>query len=211
MGPSVSFPLALGIAQKLPVRNSWELIIKKLPIPLPIFYYLALLKEVLANTGYLSRAHGTSKRGKGVQHRGALLLKASREFSVIFRVSFWINILIQKRPRLANNFWEVLGTISLLSVTPPPFSKYSAIGGHEPLEPLRAHTGCHNSCTFLCSLCSRECLPWRQRPSESKRHRDSAAAVLCKRASWPSRCHKADATETVLNLGEKEWSKNLTS
>ena len=39
MGPSVSFPLPLGIAQKLPVRNFWELIIKKLPIPLlPIFY-----------------------------------------------------------------------------------------------------------------------------------------------------------------------------
>ena len=37
MGPSVSFPLPLTIAQKLPVRNSWELIIKKLPIPLPTF------------------------------------------------------------------------------------------------------------------------------------------------------------------------------
>ena len=39
MGPSVSFPLPLRIAQKLPARNSWELIIKKLPIPLPIFLF----------------------------------------------------------------------------------------------------------------------------------------------------------------------------
>ena len=39
MGSSVSFPLPLRIAQKLPVRNSWESIIKKLPIPLPIFYF----------------------------------------------------------------------------------------------------------------------------------------------------------------------------
>ena len=37
MGPSVSFPLPLRIAQKLPISNSWELIIGKLPIPLPIF------------------------------------------------------------------------------------------------------------------------------------------------------------------------------
>ena len=49
MGPSVSFPLPLRIAQKLPVRNSWELVIKKLPIPLPIFYYFELIREVLAN------------------------------------------------------------------------------------------------------------------------------------------------------------------
>ena len=42
MGPSVSFPLPLTIAQKLPIRNSWELIIKKLPIPLPILYYFEL-------------------------------------------------------------------------------------------------------------------------------------------------------------------------
>ena len=49
----MSFPLPLRIAQKLPVRNSWELIIKKLPIPLPIFYYFELSREVLANTGYV--------------------------------------------------------------------------------------------------------------------------------------------------------------
>ena len=53
MGPSVSFPLPLRIAQKLPIRNSWELIIKKLPIPLPAFYYFKLIREVLANTGYV--------------------------------------------------------------------------------------------------------------------------------------------------------------
>ena len=29
MGPSVSFPLPLRIAKKLPIRNSWELISKK--------------------------------------------------------------------------------------------------------------------------------------------------------------------------------------
>ena len=46
----MSFPLPLRIAQKLPVRNSWELIIKKLPIPLPILYYFEVMREVLANT-----------------------------------------------------------------------------------------------------------------------------------------------------------------
>ena len=46
MGPSVSFLLPLTIAQKLPVRNSWKLIIKRLPIPLPIFYYLEFIREV---------------------------------------------------------------------------------------------------------------------------------------------------------------------
>ena len=50
MGPSVSFPLPLRIARKLPVRNSWELIIQKLPTPLPDFYYFELTREVLANT-----------------------------------------------------------------------------------------------------------------------------------------------------------------
>ena len=52
MGPSVSFPLPLSIAQKLSVRNSWELTNKKLPIPLPISYYFELIREVLANTGH---------------------------------------------------------------------------------------------------------------------------------------------------------------
>ena len=51
MGPSVSFPLPLRIAQKSPIRNSWELIFKKWSIPLPIFYYFELIREVLANTG----------------------------------------------------------------------------------------------------------------------------------------------------------------
>ena len=45
MGPSVSFPLPFRIAQKLPVRNSWELIVKQLPIPLPIFYF-EFIREV---------------------------------------------------------------------------------------------------------------------------------------------------------------------
>ena len=40
MGPSVSFPLPPRIAKKLPIRNSWELISEKLPIPLPIFYII---------------------------------------------------------------------------------------------------------------------------------------------------------------------------
>ena len=53
MGPSVSFPLPLRIAQKLPARNSWGLINKKLPIPFPICYFFELIREVLANTGYL--------------------------------------------------------------------------------------------------------------------------------------------------------------
>ena len=52
MGPPVSFPLPPRIAKKLPVRNSWELISGKLPIPLPIFYYFELIREVLANTLY---------------------------------------------------------------------------------------------------------------------------------------------------------------
>ena len=50
MGPSVSFPLPLRIVEKLPVRSSWELKGKKLPIPLPILYYFELIREVLANT-----------------------------------------------------------------------------------------------------------------------------------------------------------------
>ena len=145
------------------------------------------------------------ERQRGTAQRGT----ASESFSGIFSdfQSFFLNQhSYSETSKTCKQLLRSSRTISLLSVTPPPFSKYSAIGGHEPLEPLRAHTGRHNSCTFLCSLCSRECLPWRQRPSESKRHRDSAAAaaVLCKRASWLSRCHKADATETVLNLGEKE-------
>ena len=62
MGPSVFFPLPRGIAQKLPVRNSLELFIKKLPIPLPIFYYLELNREVLAETEYpLFRKHCQAK------------------------------------------------------------------------------------------------------------------------------------------------------
>ena len=48
----MSFPLPLRIAQKLPVRNSWELINIKLPIPLPILFYFELFREVLANTLY---------------------------------------------------------------------------------------------------------------------------------------------------------------
>ena len=36
MGPSVSFPLPLRIAQKLPIRNSWELLSESYRIPLPI-------------------------------------------------------------------------------------------------------------------------------------------------------------------------------
>ena len=57
MGPSVSFPLSLRIAQKLPVCNSWEVINKKLPIPLPILYYFELIREALANTLYLRFNH----------------------------------------------------------------------------------------------------------------------------------------------------------
>ena len=53
MGPSASSPFPLRIAQKLPVRNSWELIIKRLPIPSPILNYFELIREVLANTGYV--------------------------------------------------------------------------------------------------------------------------------------------------------------
>ena len=52
MGPSVSFPLPLGIAQKLSIRNSWELISESYRIPLPIFYYFELIREALANTLY---------------------------------------------------------------------------------------------------------------------------------------------------------------
>ena len=53
MGPSVSFPLPPRIAKKLLIRNSRELISGKLPIPLPIFYYFDLIREVLANTLYV--------------------------------------------------------------------------------------------------------------------------------------------------------------
>ena len=52
MGPSVSFPLPPRIVQKLPIRNCWELLVGKLPIPLPMFCYFELIREVLANTLY---------------------------------------------------------------------------------------------------------------------------------------------------------------
>ena len=53
MGPSVAFALPLRIAQTLPVRKSWELIINKLSILLPIFKnYFELIREVKANTGH---------------------------------------------------------------------------------------------------------------------------------------------------------------
>ena len=44
MGPSVSFPLPPRIAKKLPIRNSWELISGKLPIPLPFVNYFELIR-----------------------------------------------------------------------------------------------------------------------------------------------------------------------
>ena len=47
MGPSVSFPLPLRIAQKFPVRNSWQLINKKLPDTVTDFYYFELEREEL--------------------------------------------------------------------------------------------------------------------------------------------------------------------
>ena len=53
MDPSVSVSLPPRIAKKLPIRNSWEFISGKLPIPLPIFLHLELIREVLANTGYM--------------------------------------------------------------------------------------------------------------------------------------------------------------
>ena len=49
MGQSVSFPLPPRIAKELPIRNSQELRIGKLPIPLPIFEWI---REALANTLY---------------------------------------------------------------------------------------------------------------------------------------------------------------
>ena len=45
-----ALPPPLRIAQKLPIRNSWELINRKLPMPLPMFYYFELIREGLANT-----------------------------------------------------------------------------------------------------------------------------------------------------------------
>ena len=50
MGPSVSFPLPLRIAQNLPIRSSWEIISESYRIPLPIRYCFDLIREVLANT-----------------------------------------------------------------------------------------------------------------------------------------------------------------
>ena len=40
MGPSVSFPLPLRIAQKLPICNSWELISESYRIPLQIVFII---------------------------------------------------------------------------------------------------------------------------------------------------------------------------
>ena len=56
MGPSVSFPFPLRIAplriaQKLPIRNSWEIISESYRIPWPMFDF-ELIREALANTLY---------------------------------------------------------------------------------------------------------------------------------------------------------------
>ena len=56
----MSFPLPPHIVKKLPIRNSWELINKKLLIPLPIHYYFELIREVLANTLYVRIRRGPS-------------------------------------------------------------------------------------------------------------------------------------------------------
>ena len=49
----------ISFAQKLPVRNSWELMNKKLPIPLPILYDFELIREALANTLYIEKLSGS--------------------------------------------------------------------------------------------------------------------------------------------------------
>ena len=68
MAPSVSFPLPPRITKKLPIRNSWELISGKLPIPLPIFFF-ELIREVLANTGYISYSKKTNScKNAGLHH-----------------------------------------------------------------------------------------------------------------------------------------------
>ena len=51
MGPSVSFPLLPRLANKLPIRNSWELRIKKITDTATEIFYFELIREVLANTG----------------------------------------------------------------------------------------------------------------------------------------------------------------
>ena len=58
MGPSVSFPLPLTIAQKLPARNSWALITKKFTDTVTDFYNFELIREVLANTTVSKEAQG---------------------------------------------------------------------------------------------------------------------------------------------------------
>ena len=42
MGPSVSFPLPLRIAQKLPIRNSWELINFKVTDTVTDFFWFGI-------------------------------------------------------------------------------------------------------------------------------------------------------------------------
>ena len=53
MGPSVSFAIPPRIAKELPIRNSWELIIRKATDTGTDFLLFELLREVLANTGYM--------------------------------------------------------------------------------------------------------------------------------------------------------------
>ena len=62
----MSFPLPPRIAKKLPIHNSWELLIGKLPIPLPMFYYFESIREALANTLYIFRGrHRWVEKGGG--------------------------------------------------------------------------------------------------------------------------------------------------
>ena len=54
-GPVGVLPPPSSNGQKLPIRNSWELLIGKLPMPVPMFYYFELIREALANTLKTSR------------------------------------------------------------------------------------------------------------------------------------------------------------
>ena len=52
-GPVSVLPPPSHNCPKVTNINSWELIDKKLPIPLLILYYFEFIREVLANTLYL--------------------------------------------------------------------------------------------------------------------------------------------------------------
>ena len=109
-------PSLLRIAQKLPVRNSWEFLgttHSKVTDTVTDFYYFEFTREVLANMGYFFRRHigseesETALQGGGCQGQIAsqLLWQACLAAPVTSEPPIWAGVV-----------WDFLGT----GPPPPP-------------------------------------------------------------------------------------------